>query len=313
MSTALIPRVALTGAALMATLPFFNTLHVLPLGSFYEEWMAGALGLVACAILFSRAQTPSLPFGVLWLFAFAAVLPIPFLLGRIAYGEQVALAELYLLWAALLYCAGARLREVFGIDRLARIMAIALAAGGVLSALIALIQIFGVGGALTLAVSPLTGNRAYGNINQANLFADYLALGLCAVAYLWVIGGVRARIGIGLGLLLVAGLVLSGSRAVWLYLAWLIAWSGAWRLKTRASAAARFGLLAVAALIAFVAMEPVLGRMLSGEFQFGTAMSRSLQFGLPGQAASDFPLRTYFWTQAWKMFLEAPLVGAGFG
>ncbi len=313
MSAVLIPRLALASAALMATLPFFNTLHVLPLWAFYDEWLAGALGLGASVILFSRAQTPSLPFGALWLFAFAAVLPIPFLLGRIAYGEQIALAELYVLWAALVYCAGARLRDIFGIERLSRILAIALATGGVLSALIALVQVFGGGSALTFAVSPMIGNRAYGNINQANLFADYVALGFCALAYLWVTGTIRARTGAALALLLLAGLALSGSRSVWLYLTWLIAWCGAWWLKGRATAAAKLCLFAVAGLIAVVAIDLVLGKILTDGSQLETMVSRNLQFGLPGQAASDFPLRTYFWAQAWKMFLEAPLVGVGFG
>jgi O-antigen ligase len=306
-------RIALSGAVLMVTLPFFITLHVLPIGSFYEEWLAGALGLIVAAILLSRAELPSVPSGVMWLLAFAGVLPIPLFLGRVPYGGQIAVAELYVLWTVLLYCAGARLRDFFGIERLVRIMSVAIAAGGVLSALIALIQVFGGGSALTFAVSPLIGNRAYGNTNQANLFAHYVALGFCALAYLWLVGTARTRLAAGLALLLLAGLALSGSRSVWLYLIWLIAWSGAWWLKGRTAAAVKLSLFAIAGLIAFAAVALLLGKILTDGLQLDTGVFHSLQFGLPGQAASDFPMRTYFWAQAWKTFLEAPLVGVGFG
>src|SRR5262245_40953591 len=121
-ATAAVPRftpahfsLAAIGFAWM--LPFLQPIHRFPLTSFYGEWLAIVLGLLALAALADRSfwRGTVLPAAALPLLGFAGVLVIQLALGQVAYGGQVLAAGLYVAWAALLMVLGSGLRRTIGL------------------------------------------------------------------------------------------------------------------------------------------------------------------------------------------------------
>ncbi len=64
--------------------------------------------------------------------------------------------------------------------------------------------------------------RAYGNIAQANLFANYLALGGAALLFLWQRGSLRSALALAAGVLLAWACALADSRGTLLYALWFV-------------------------------------------------------------------------------------------
>src|SRR5690606_28674778 len=136
----------------------------------YEEWLAAALGTAACAAtLFAARKGPlAMPPTVLPLFGMLAVLALQVAFGHLAYTQQATLAALYIVFAMALAWCGAQLRESIGLGRASRFVAMGLCVGGVLSALVAIVQTYAPLSFIAAYVSPLSGNRAFGNLNQSN-------------------------------------------------------------------------------------------------------------------------------------------------
>ena len=119
-------RILYIAMGLLASLwvvPFVNPFHWLPLPSFVEEAMAGALGLLGAALVLVLN-------GRRVLFPLIGLLPLGLLLALIAGAvlrEQddsaLALHALYLLFATLLIWAGHALSVRLGEDRLAAAVA----------------------------------------------------------------------------------------------------------------------------------------------------------------------------------------------
>jgi O-antigen ligase len=302
----------------MCAAPALIPIHVLPLPTFYEEWLAGTLGIATCAALLVAAWQRgfTVPQTVLPLFGFLIVLALQVAFDRVAYAQQATLAMLYTLYAMAVAWCGLQLRKSCGFERAGRVVATGLLAGGVLSALLALLQVYAPASWLASFASPLMNARAYGNLGQANLFADQLALAAASLLYLQATGALRMRLAILLGVLLAVGLTLSGSRSVWLYGAWILGWTIYVQSRTvdpryRGVAKNIAAALAVLAVLAFVLPPVVLPDNAQAASESGLERLASFNIGA-GRAGSE-GLRLYFWRQAWQMFESAPLLGVGFG
>lgn len=306
-----LPRIDFARASLILiglawVLPFLQTRHRAPIPSFYSEWWAFALSLLALLALLRRRhwQPMTLP-RVLWVpLALAALLLLQMGLGRIAYPQQALLGTMYLIAFALLCWLGQALRDELGLEPIARVLSWSLLAGGTLSALIALIQHFGWHGAWDGWVNASAGATAAANLGQVNHFADYAALALGALGYLWAVRRVPGIAALPLALLLLAGLALSGSRSGWLYLAVFVAlaWLGRGE-PGRRSLRGAIGLLLLFALVqGLLHMNWV-----TGATPVVTPTERL--FG----SVSGVDERLALWGMAWRMFLDAPVLGVGFG
>lgn len=296
--------------ALMLILPFLITRHDLPVPSFYSEWTAILLGMAAMLPWLSRLDLRRLhfPMVILAFLGLAVVIAIQYWIGRIPYAEQMALPIFYLVWAAVLVIVGRDLRARFDLKYLCALFAWALVAGGALNALVALSQVFGneVGSArfLSYCMDPLVASaagRAYGNLGQANHFAAYLAISLTSVAYLHFSGRVRSFAALGVAALVLMGAILSGSRAFWAYLLVLAAIGGFMipgeaRGMIRKAAAGTVGVIALLGFALYF-------------------MPGSLPEGVTRIVSLDelFSGRFHLLRHAWLMFLDAPLLGVGFG
>ena len=299
--------VALAALGAMACLPFLSPDAFEPIGSFLGEWWAFVFGLVAVTAV-AVARLPSAgaaPRVVLLPLALAALIALHAAAGWAAHDRLALLACLYLLWAvAIMWCARV-LASTPGLTRLAVVLAWSVLAGAVASALAAIVQARGwlpwFGG----MIIPAHGGRAYGNLAQANHLADYLALGLVSVGYLYATGRVRLPAVLPAGAVLTYGLTLSASRSSWLYLGLLLA--GAMFATPRLEPVVRKRLLisATSALGIFVLLQFVTA--MGGDPAAVTSAERLVAQASRGEE------RWSIWAGAVRMFLEAPWIGAGFG
>src|SRR6266853_4533922 len=300
-------------AGSLCLLPFLLPYHQPPILSFFPEWLAAALGVAAAlTLLVGRGVTAAfLPAPARWLIAFAVLLAAQAASGGHAYSQLPLLAALYVLYAVLMIWLGAQLTAALGIERVAMVLAAFFLIGALANSLAGVIQFYGRPKLLEDVIAELRGNRAYGNIAQANLYANYLALGEGALLFLWARARVRTAYAIPALALLLIGSSLSGSRGALLYALWYGALGllavrvqdgeGARRLKFAA-----YG-VAVAALSAHFAVP---------------WLNDVLHLGPPGEGALDRILaatgehaepRRQAWLIALRAFVGVPLAGVGMG
>jgi O-antigen ligase len=212
-------------AGSLCLLPFLLPYHQQPVLSFFPEWLAAALGAAATATLLAGRAVPaaSLPVPARWLIAFAVFLAAQAAIDSHAYSQLPLLAALYVLYAILMIWLGAQLTAAFGIERMVTVLAAFLLVGALANSLAGVIQFYGRPALIEDVIAELHGNRAYGNIAHANLYANYLALGEGALLFLWLRARVRTAYALPALALLVLGGALSGSRGTLLYALWYAA------------------------------------------------------------------------------------------
>lgn len=293
------------------TLPFLQPIHRYPLVSFYSEWLAFALGLAGALVLVSRAawREASVPVIALAPLALIVVLGVQVLLGRVPYPEQALIATLYLLWAALLVVLGHALGRMGTLAGVVPILAWFLLAGGVLAGLGGLLQHFDFSTPIDFLVVRKDETILYGNLAQSNHFAAYLTLSLASVAYLYSCQRLHAALAaccLAPSLLL---LTLTGSRSPWLYLGAFTVLATLLYRVTRNAESRKLIVIVLCLLPGFMVaqlvarlpfMQPAAGQMV-------TSLQRLFH------VASGIEARLQFWQEAWNMFCNAPLLGAGFG
>jgi O-antigen ligase len=304
----------LAAIGLMWTLPFLQPYHHFPLPSFYSEWLALALGLAALTWMGRAAfwRAAALPAALVPLLGLVVLLLVQYAVGKVAYGGQVLVAALYIVWACLLMVLARGLRRVVGLEGIATVLAWFLVVGGVVGAVLALLQHYQISDLSQSLIFPKRRTQVYGNLAQSNHFAAYSTLALASLAYLYAgrrLHWAGAAAG-ALPLLFVIGL--SGSRsslvflALVLALALLYAWRGGAGGRRLAlimvlfigGFAAAHGLAGMPGLESSGGSETVLERFSGGE---GSAGAKSLDFRL--QIARE----------SWEMFTLAPWLGVGWG
>ena len=307
--SALPARTALGLLGLGCVLPFLSPVFQPPVASFYGEAVAVALGLAAVALMAARSLWAGmrLPRISLMFVGFAALMVLQIALGKAIYGQMNLLGALYVLWAAALAMLANRLVQVFGAATLAATLAWFLVTGSVISALIGLIQLFGVQTPLAPFMLPQAHGRIYANTGQPNHLASYLSLGLASAGYLWS----TRRIGLVpvacICAALFAVLTISGSRAVWLYAGAFVVFSlvmGKLRPSVEFKRLLIFSFVIVGGLL--VAQWAMAGLLPQRSIAVETMGERVQSEGMSS------PIRLHFWHQAWLMFSAAPVFGLGF-
>lgn len=303
-------RASLALVGLGWTLPFLQPFHAYPLTGFYSEWLAFALGLgAATLLLWPRAWQPlHLPTVGLAPLGLAVLVLLQWLFGLVTYTEQALTAALYLLWMLAMMVLGSALRREIGIAGVTVALAWWLLAGGSLSAVAGLLQHYQFHTLLDPLLAQRGAGGVYGNLGQPNHFANYIALALASLAYLVAAGKLRNAPAVALAPLLLFAIALTGSRSAWLYLL-ALAVTALWFGRRAPGADSRRLVISTLLLLAgFVLMQgvaslpfmiPELGASTSGHRFFDLVDSSSARLAL--------------WGEAWSMFLQSPLLGAGFG
>jgi len=308
------PAIALLLAGGMFLLPFLVPYHQPPVLSFFPEWLAAALGAAAAlAALAGRdfRADAALPAPALWFGAFALFLSLRAAGGGQAYPQMSLLASLYVLYAMLMVQLGAQLAAVHGVQRVAAVLSAFLLAGALVNAGAGMIQFYGRPALYEDVIAELRGSRAYGNIAQANLYANYLALGAASLVYLWLRRWVRSAAAIAaLGLIALGG-ALSGSRSALLYALWFAALGPlAARVPDRADARRlQLGAYCVAGAIALAHFAVP---WVNGVSHLGPAADGALDRLATSSQENGEP-RLAIYATALRVFASAPLAGAGIG
>lgn len=295
-------RLSLIATTLAITLPFLGAHHYLPLPTFYQEWLAVMLALLAVIPLtLSKDQAPwQLPRTALLPLSFAALAWMQYAAGIDVLFETTVLFSLYMVWAALLMLTICRIESSMGRDALGDILAKALLGGALLLAGTGLVQrwmpwlgmpyIFPNGGTMN------------GNIAQANSFADYLWLGVAATLYLharWRLSA--AALWASLPILIGCSL-LSGSRSVYFYAVALTLWAGIWAWTSDDAQRRRLRITAAMLLPVLFALQMLLEN---------TGVPVSSAQRIVAQGSYD-PVRLTLWRAAFDIFIDHPWLGAGF-
>jgi O-antigen ligase len=299
-------HISLTLVGLMWVLPFLYYQHAYPITTFYQEWGAAILGLMASTLLLAKQywQQPEIPRIVLLPLGLMVIVLLQFMLGMVPYFDQVLLFALYMMWLVLLIMLGRVLQAQFGMAVLTMTLAGFLLLGAELNALAGILQHYRWHTILDAVVTSKNGIAVYGNLAQPNHYANYVMLGLISLGLLQQ--KIRSWQVALLATPLLFVMVLSGSRSSWLYLLAMVVLSYIWQYRDKSC---RYLLNYAWLLLAGFGLMHGLVQLpwLSGASESVTAMQRMMTGDTNGS------IRLYLWHEAWLMFLQHPLMGAGFG
>lgn len=283
-----------------------NPIHLLPIQSFHQDWIAGTLLCLAAVVVsaVARDASPGIPRIALPLLALAALALLHAATGLAPTTEVARWVALGLLCAALASWIGATAAAALGRERVIVWITTALALAAWANSLVAVAE------ARALASLPvlLPHQRPDGIINQANHLADVATLGLIAAGHLWTLGRIRVPLALVLGLPMLAALQVSGSKMGLLFLLAAASTAALQAFIYRAQPARRLALFLGGALPVFLLVGWAL--VVSG-LATRTANLR-LRPEDPGFADS-FTLRVTALQDAFRIFFDHPLLGAGIG
>ena len=292
----------------MWVLPFLYYNHAYPITTFYQEWGAGLLGLCAMPLLLTSRywQAPEVPRIVMLPIGLMLLLMVQFLAGRISYFDHLMLLALYFMFAALLIMLGQRLRVELGLPALATALAIFLLAGAELNTLAGILQHYRWNTFLNPVITAKTSHAVYGNLAQPNHYANYIALGMISLGLLYARFSMRIWQVVVLAAPMLFVMVLSGSRSSWLYLLSAAGLAFLWQRRDQTLRPLLYFtlvLLLAFGLMHFVVQIPWL------EGATGSVTTTERLFGDNASGA----IRLHLWREAVLIFLQFPLLGAGFG
>lgn len=280
-------------------MPYLLPWATSPIPSFYTEWWAVVLGLVASLALVGARRLPLPGFTLLALLLGGIVL-LQAVSGRAPLPQISAFYGLYLLWAALLASASSFLVSEVGHAKLTRVLALALCIGSLLAALLSLVQPW------LLIGFPA---RLGGSLGQANHFTSYIWLGLASLLYLHVTAVLSCRVFWLAAALLTLTAVLVGQRSSFLYAAVLIG-VAFWQARNTSSAARPDPRpLALGIGLMFVFLQPF-SMLLPSWVDGGAQPPPALR---AFQQASGPSIRLQLWRVGWAGITAQPLLGNGVG
>ena len=310
--------VDLRGASLMLAgamcfIPFLQPRHMPPIRTFYDEWLAfsfglTAMGLIALARRNTAAQMPALSF---WLGLFALTLVARGLGGNAAYPQLPFLWALYALFAAFLVLLGHDLAMQSGRERVCDTLAAFVLFGALANSIAGVLQVVGIPPAIDSFISYLNGKRAFGNIGQPNLYANYLTLGVASLVYLFARGKIGITMAIAAALFLLPAAALSASRSYLLYLGYLVLLGRIALLRYEVAFGRRICISTIALAIAGALLQSLVPAVLDAA-GFTIERVASPDDWTSGVDAST-GLRLIVWQLAWQLFVAAPWLGVGPG
>ncbi len=311
-------RLSLVVCGLLISLPFLNPYHYYPFLTFYTEWLAFVIGLVALAAIAagSSRNTVPIPGMCIGLFVLTALLVLQAALDQVAYPLRSAVGALYAIWAGLLVMLGAWLKSELGEAVVSRTLQWWLAVAGVVAAASGFIQYYHIPlpAGVYATVQPV--NMMLGTINQPNNFADYLGCALVSVAFLNARNALSALPALLISLPLAAGMALSGSRGSWSYIAVAFALVPLLRLGGRSQEAKRVLQLACLAFAVFLLVQVLnfyTGIFAGPEGRPNSSGERLIRYLEIDGETGQRPIRIQLFLYAWLMFLSSPFLGIGFG
>lgn len=211
-------NISLFFIGLMFLLPFINIHYQQPIPTFYTEWISAALGLAAVFPLLNMTswQAIKIPQISLVPLGLGVILGLQWILNMLHSTQYTLLILSYFVWGYLLILLGATLRRQLGWEKLVTALAYPLVIAGIINvAIVALQFVIRTGGTIPLDLNI----ASYGAMTQRNLFADFVALAIASLTYLYAKGRFSLSFFTLILTCFLGMLALSGSRSSWLHLA----------------------------------------------------------------------------------------------
>ncbi|CAJ0868226.1 hypothetical protein R1479_01495 [Ralstonia mannitolilytica] len=293
------------------SLPFLIAPHTYPVPTFYSETAAAIVWSLAALVILGTTwrSSSSLPVAALAPAGLALVLLLQLVIAP-PLNPILSFAAIIALLAA---CGIAGLAARCG-DMPGFVKAIAIGAiiGGLLTVAIELLQLFKV--QLPMLTQWMSfapegpGRRMWGNLNQPNHVASYLAMGLAACMFLLYRLERWRWVPAVIALPFLVGMALTFSRTAWIHIAVVGVLASLLQKSDRGGP--RGWAAAVIPLVALMICYQLCNTLIA-------YANEMLYLGLPTSlgermehGVSD---RTPLWKHAWHIFLAHPLVGGGWG
>lgn len=281
------------------SLPFWIPYHRYPIPSFYQEWVAGMLALMASLLVAVACRKQSFAFPTA---AWIPLVVLPSVLIHLVIGPHVVFHPylLYLMWislALLLMLIGHKLANLLLPTPVGDLLAVGLLLGSLVSAVIGLYL-------RMQSESAYSWLAGVGIIGQRNHNGLYLWLGIVGAGQIYL-RQTHSRLAILVGVaILVEAAAATGSRTVYLYAAAGLALS-IWAAYRASDNQSRIRFITIGlAPIALLFMT--LGSRWLMSIEAG-ALSRI------STAAISQDGRVGLWISAWRIMGDHPLLGAGPG
>lgn len=306
------PVTSLYFIGLMFFLPFAIAVHHHPIPSFFGEWTAALLGLLACLAFFGKPflQDLKIPQIALVFFGFASIVIMQWILGMLHSSQYALLILSYFAWAFLLVILGAYLRRELGWEKIAITLSWFLVLGGIANIIFVALQVALNSGVNITFISKYP---SYGTLAQPNNTADYVGLSIASLMYLYAKQQIKIK-PFALGLVLfITLLAFTGSRSTWLYLGVLTILSIVLQIKSiqqqngtpQIRSLLRTSLLL---LPLFILIQWLLHNTLP-DLLIQLPSERMVE-GLEAKSGSA---RLQIWYDSWRIALQSPWLGIGVG
>ena len=308
--------------AFAVLLPYAVTNHTYPIPTFYAEFTALSLYLLAGAavllmVIAERARVPyAMPTVALVPLGFGALLVVQTLVLPLAQPSMAWLGAGFLLAGFMAVQTGYGFARAGLADTALRWMAGALIVGGVFAVFCQLVQLFHAEAKFApfvVAYNVTTDRRPFGNMAQANHLATVIAFALAAAMYLVQTRRLNVVAWAAVSAICVLGQALTVSRGPWLQTAVIVA-AGFWMalIAPRGDVFSRRRIrewaIPILLVVLFFAVNLAV-RWANGRFHLGLDVSAAHRFQDKGQ----FVLRLAMWKYGWTMFTGHPLLGVGWG
>lgn len=314
-------NISLTFIALMFFAPFISMRHEQPITFFYSEWIAGAFGLIAIFPLLlstywhskdnSVKQTPLLIPQISLIFVgLTVILCVQWALGMLHSNQYTLSVLVYYIGAFLLIVLGGYLQRELGLEKLANALAWGLVCAGIVNIGIVVLQLVERTGGFIPFLPKLA---SYGAISQTNHFANFCALAIASLIYLYAKKRFTLSAFSLLLLCFIVMLSLSGSRSAWLYLMALTALTSFLHIKTANQDKNtalnrnvwRAGLML---LPIFIVVQIFIYFVIPDEY-----VNLPTERLVDGVTAYTPSARLQFWYDSVRIFLQSPWLGVGAG
>lgn len=302
-TSTLLTKFSLLSLALMCLIPFLSPHHLPPIATFYNEWLAALFGLTA-AIIFLRKSS----FG--FVFPLIAVIPLGLIiilglqivLGKALYWQNHYLIMLYLGLATLMMVLGANLRAQLNLTNIVPILAWAIIIGGIAS--ISIVVLAKLGLAEVAPWSFFIRDYSASHVGQINHLANYLALGLASVVYLFLSQRLKYLAAAILTIVFFLALSYTGQRMAVLYVL-VLSILGYWLARK----CAEENVQSHAKQLLWIIPVFILAELVLPLLTFLDASSTPSDRVLATMNGES--VRLTYLQQAWQLFLSHPWFGAG--
>lgn len=298
---------ALGIVSLIFVLPFLHPHHQAPISTFYQEWVAAVLIVLAAGLMLLSFGSRALPLPESsWLpLMLAGIVGLQVRLDHAASSYHATLYTGYLFLTILGMAMGRSLRDRLGRGRCVYAFAWACTLGALASSLAAVFQLHDIGVEYGL-VFPNQG-RVTGNLAQANQFTAYLWFGVASGAYLGVMRKLHPAIAVATVCVLLLISFLSGSRGNVVFALALGAMCSVFRYKGLiGSKDYRYLVSGVVFYVVAYLFVPAWLREL-GLYSGYTLAERT------ANELSGSSQRAWIWWLGGQGFLSNPLIGVGIG